>query len=397
MSKLSVLVSLNAYSDVHPSNAPSLNNFKYTRDINCIFVNNPDSLAFTLAPGETRPIFNGTRALAQDGTTQYNLTLKAGTTNTYVLSWAAGTKPNFRIPRVPGADATTAINISLNGPLATLSSAPSIAASFTGQVAGMTSDVTLMAITAGSTGNSISLSFDGALTIADVISNWNTANPSNTLTLTAGIGTQVPDNATTIALAGGITRTPLNLISGGVVAGDKVRLGSVFNLSNQGEQTILSVSATSFTVANETIVPEGPIVLGSGFADQLQIYSAAGVQVNDTLDITGGFSPVTLDFYKVTSVSANSLEFFSSEVLPVEGPILTQGIVLYSMAKTLIYLESDQECSASLNGSNISMIKPFVINSSVKRGFLMNSSVIYSLTITNLSSDTAKLFLASVE
>lgn len=79
-----------------------------------------------------------------------------------------------------------------------------VAASFTGQVAGMTTDVTIVADNVGTIGNSASLSFDGVDDIATAISDWNTANPANTITLTFGDDTQIPDNLEVISLAGGV-------------------------------------------------------------------------------------------------------------------------------------------------------------------------------------------------
>ena len=316
MPNFNFLVFLNSYSDSNSSNNPSLNNFKWDREVDGLSANNPHSSAFSLAPGETRMIFNGSRTLAQDNTTQYSIALKPLTSNTYVLSAVGGALPNFRAPRSPGADATTQITATINGPLVTFSS------------------------------------------------------------------------------TGG---TPLDLISGGVQVGDLVRLGNLFNQLNQGEQKIVSLSATSFTIINELGVAEGPITLGSGFASQLQIYSAAGVQVNDTLVISGGFSPVTQGSYKVASVAANYLEFYSTDILPQEGPITTQAIAIYIAAKKFVYLESDQHTSMILNGVSGNEIEPFIEGTNIQPGVFLRSSTIYSLSVTNNSSNPANLFLASVE
>lgn len=316
MPNLNFLVFLNSYSDANSSNNPSMSNFKWDREMRGLAVENPQSLAFSLAPGETRTLFNGSRTLAQDGTTQYSIALKPLTSNTYILSNVAGTAPNFRTARAPGADATTQLTVTLNGPLATFAS------------------------------------------------------------------------------TGG---TPLALLSGGAVVGDYVRIGNLFNPSNQGEWKIIALTATSFTVENELGAAEGPITLGSGFATQLQIYSAAGVQIGDTLNITGGFSPVTQGAYKVTSVGAEFLEFYSADVLPQEGPITTQAIALYIDAKQFIYMEADQSCSMVINGSPAGDIQPFVINNSTSPGVFMRTSVMYSMSVTNNSTSPANLFLASVE
>jgi len=316
MSKFNMLVFLNAYGDNNSSNAPSQNNFKWNRDINGLLVGNPQSLSFSLAPGETKTLFNGTRSLSQDGTTQYSIALKPFTSNTYILSAVAGTLPNFRAPRVPGADATTQITVGLNGPLMTLTS------------------------------------------------------------------------------TGG---TPLDLVSGGVVVGDYVRLGNLFNPLNVGVYKILALTATSLTVEHDLPSAEGPITLGAGYASQLSMYGAAGVQANDTILISGGFSLVTQGAYKVTGVSDNFLEFYSTDILPVEGPITTQALALYSAAKRLVYLESNQNVSLMLNGSASGNVEPLVANNYIQPGVFMRTATLYSMSVTNDSTDTASLFLASVE
>ncbi len=80
---------------------------------------------------------------------------------------------------------------------------PPVAATFTGQVAGMTTDVTLTAVVPGDAGNSIALVGDGTSTLAQLITAWNVANPGNTVSLTSGSGSQILDNAAEIDLADG--------------------------------------------------------------------------------------------------------------------------------------------------------------------------------------------------
>ena len=316
MPNLILSIFLQAYEDLHSSNAPSLSNFRWDRNLNSIPANNPLSNAFVLAPGESKTLFSGVRTLLQDITTQYSLAVVPLSSNTYILNWVGGTTPNFRTPRTPGSDATTQVTSTQNGPLLTFSS------------------------------------------------------------------------------TGG---TPFALLAGGVQVGDFVTLGNLFNVANQGQWQVVAAGATSFTVSNELGVAEGPITLGSGYSSQVQLYSAAGVQINDTLNITGGFSPVTQGPYKVTAVTANSLQFYSTDALPQEGPITTQAIAVYSAAKKFAYLESDQNCTVLINGSNSSQISPIVISNSTQPGVFMNSSTIYSLSVTNNSPNTANLFLASVE
>lgn len=98
-------------------------------------------------------------------------------------------------------------NIELQGMSFTVSTAQTLGvrATFTGQAAGMTTDVTITAVNTGAAGNSISLAFDGIITVAAGLAVWNAANPLNTASLAAGVGTQIPDAAETIDLATGVT------------------------------------------------------------------------------------------------------------------------------------------------------------------------------------------------
>lgn len=322
MSKLSLSVYLNAYSDSNPSNNPGMNNFKWNRDLNSIIVNNPTNQANTVAPGETRSFFNGSRTLAQDGTTQYSIALKPLSTNTYVLSNSAGTAPNFRTPRSTGADATTQVTVVVNGPVVTFSSTGGTAFNFAA-----------------------------------------------------------------------------------VQVGDFASFGDQFNVLNQGTFQIISKTATSITVEILTGTNEGPITLGSGFATQVQVFSAAGVQVNDTLVISGGFSPATWGSYTITAVYANSLEFAFTGLLPIENNIQTQAITIYSNVKNLVYIESDSALHVILNGVDIGQIEPFVINDAsqpslgqkVIPGIFMLKSTVFSLSVTNSGLEAANVYFAAVE
>lgn len=314
MSKLNFLVFLNSYEDSVSNNSPSMANFKWNRAISSLPSSNPLSQSFSLAPGESRSLFSGTRTLLQDGTTVYSLSLKPLTTNTYVLQAVSGTLPDFRTPRAIASDATTQVTVTVNGEVATFTS------------------------TAGT--------------------NFNFGT------------TQV---------------------------GDFVRFGNLFNTLNQGEFKVIAKTATSISVENDVGYAEGPITLGSGFASQVQVYSALGVQINDTLIISGGFSLVTQGSYVISGVSAESVEFFSTEALPQESNIMTQAVTIYSQAKQLVYMEADNKCAITMNGSNVANIEPFIISNSVVPGVFMLKSTIYSLSIVNNSTDVANVFLASVE
>ena len=318
MSKLNFLVYLNAYADKNASNSPSRSNFKWERHANSILASNPTSLEFSLAPGETRTLFDGSRTITQNNTTQWSITLVPFSSSSYQLSWVGGTQPGFRTSRTIGGNSSTNVTVTVNGPVVTFAST------------------------------------SGAL--------WN-------------------------------------LTVGGVVVGDYVRIGSQFNPANQGEWQIIALTNTSFKVVNLSGAAEGPINLGAGYASQVKIYSAAGVQIGDTLSITGGFSPATWGSYKITSVADTFLQFSSLNTLPQESSITTDDITVYYLAKKLIYLEADQHVALTINGVAGNEIDPLLSCdcSTLNPGVFMQSSTIYSLSITNDGVSTAKLFLASVE
>lgn len=182
-----------------------------------------------------------------------------------------------------------------------------------------------------------------------------------------------------------------------VVVGDIVKIGDQFNTLNQGEYKILAKTATSFTVENYTGVNEGPVTLGATFADQIRIFSATGVQEGDIVVIKSGFSSVTFGSYKVTDVTDNYIEFYSTSVLPQETGIISADLAIYSQAKNLVYLESSQKSTVEINGTQMAAMEPFIINNSKQPGVFMIKATVYSFTVTNNSLDTASCFVATVE
>lgn len=315
MSKFNILVSLQSYKDTNPTNNPSMSHFKWSREQQGLSSEKPISQELSLAPAESKLIFDGSRTLTHDGTTQYSLTKKPLISNTYILKNVAGTATNFRTPRTSGADATTQVTVSKNGTLVTLTS-------------------------------------------------------------TAG--------------------TALSLISGGVIVGDLVSLGSGLNSLNQGVFKILSLTATSLSLENVSGAAE-VVVLGASFASNLEIFSSSGVQVGDTVKISGGFSPVSRESFEITAVFSNRIEIFSSKTLPEETNILTNAINIYSAAKKFIYIESSDHLTLTINGTSQVTIEPFVETSGNKPGMYFQKSTIWSLSCNNDSINTATIYVAAIE
>jgi hypothetical protein len=185
-----------------------------------------------------------------------------------------------------------------------------------------------------------------------------------------------------------------------VQPGDNVLIGNDFNQLNQGSTgiwQIISTTSTSFSVVNPTGYVEGPITLGSSFANQIRIFSAAGVQIGDTVVVSSGFSPVSWGSYQITLVTDAWLQFSFLGQLPSQSGILTE-VAVYSVSKSLIYTESDQNLTITLNGGSPGpTIVPIVSNGLVFPGMFLLNGTVYSMSVTNNSINSANVTLLSAE
>jgi hypothetical protein len=315
MGKMNVLVHLNAYKDSMASNNPSLNNFKWTRQLEGLEADKAQSIEFSLAPGESRILFNGQRALSNDNTSVFDVDQKAGSSvNTYVLTSIGGSAPQFRTSRTIGSDATTEVTVSTVGELTTFKATG-------GTVYSMTS----------------------------------------------------------------------------VSVGDEVLVGPVFNAGNQGKFKILAKTSDSFTVSNANGTAETSIVLGSGYEDEIRIFSSSGVQVGDKLKIGNGFSDIAQNTYEITAVTDISVEFYSSPTLPPETGIVGPNITVYSDAKKLVYLETDKKIDLEINNVLESGVEPFIEAASYLPGVFLKRSTVWQMEVTNNGTEMATLYFASIE
>lgn len=312
MSKMNILVYLNAYRDSNPSNNPSLSNFKWSREFQGLSAEKPQSIEFCLAPGESRTLFNGQRSLSSDNTTTYDIALKSG--STYRLTHVSGAAPAFRTLRAISSDATTEVQVSVAGTIVTFTS------------------------------------------IAGTAFNFGT--------------TQV---------------------------GDEALIGPAFNAANQGKFKIIGKTANSISVENSSGVAEASIILGAGFEDEVRVYSAAGVQKGDKIILGAGFSAITQATYEITGVQDNQVEFFASAVLPQETALLNPSVTIYSAAKKFVYMETDKKTGITVNGVAESSLEPFVESSGSFPGLYMKKSVMWSMVVTNNSTDMATYYFAGIE
>lgn len=89
-----------AYEDDSATNNPQLRPFDWTRQLLGVPVENPGSYPHSIQPLTTSVIFNGTRTLTYDGTTQFALTAVSNQVGRYRLAYTGtGTAPGFRTAR----------------------------------------------------------------------------------------------------------------------------------------------------------------------------------------------------------------------------------------------------------------------------------------------------------
>lgn len=105
-----------------------------------------------------------------------------------------------------------------DGISATATAIVNVAATFDAAITGVTGNVELTADTAGTIGNAILLTGDGAKTLTTLVSDWNTANPTNTVTLDSANGADVPAAAQAMQLAGGLNNLPPDGTPGYIVS-----------------------------------------------------------------------------------------------------------------------------------------------------------------------------------
>lgn len=208
---------------------------------------------------------------------------------------------------------------------------------------------------------------------------------------TTQVGLTVAGNLATITSIGG---TSFNFSSTQV--GDEVLVGSQFSVGNQGRFKVLAKTSNSITVENSNATAES-VLLGAGFADQVRVYSASGVQIGDKIRLGSGFNTISQRTFEVTGVQDNLVEIYSSDTLPPETGLTNPSITIYAFAKKLVYLETDKKVSVEVNGIQESNLEPFIEATNSLPGVFLKRSTIWSMAITNTGTEMATLYFASIE
>jgi hypothetical protein len=323
-----------AYGDSPLTSAPLQKYFDWQKSQRGIPVGNPQSTPYSVVPGSSLTVFNGTRTLTADGTTVFALTLDPQDTTgtTYFLTQTAGTAPGFRTDR----------GLTLSG--STLSVTP------------QANNSVLFTITAGGT-------FSGVL---------------------AGDSIFIP------GLSTGDPAGPFNTINEGpwVV------------LAVQDSTDLILVRPSGSTLA---FVGQTNVILSAN--SQFQAFSAAGVQVGDSVDISAGVtspSPL-LSTFPVIGVTANRMVILSTNPLPlltgITFVVSPPSLVVYSNGKRWLRIEADQACAVQVNGDTgaTQRLTPWSPADPQQVAIYEKVGPAWSLTVANRSTATLNLLVFSAE
>ena len=225
----------------------------------------------------------------------------------------------------------------------------------------------------------------------------------------------------TVAVSGGTITTTivgyrymtvtssLGSVFGAVVVGDNVMIPGVstfdtgpFNAANEGLWQVQAASGTSLSLVRAT---------GEGFNGasetvsvsnnlQFQVYSAAGVQSGDILDLVSGYLAGSLTSYNVVGVTARQVDFASTFVLVDETVVPgVTSTYIYSSAKRNVYLETNQPIVVQANGdtTDCNRVTPMAPGDDTLVGPWFTTGPVFSLVLKNKSTETAKVTLIATE
>ena len=314
-----LITQLVAFGDSGASN-PSLRHLDWRRDISGLQVTNPRREAYDIPAGQERVIWDGTRALTVDGTTEFEVELVAGKADRYRFRHTGGTAPGFRTDR--------ALDLA---------------------------------------GDSVTA----------------TVNANDTLTL-------VTDGSFAAVQAGDTLWLPST---------DEIDT-SPFSSTNRGFWVVLSANATTVVLERPGDfegVSEADIAVTD--ADQVQAFSASGVQVGETLEVLAGFVSATQRSYTIEDVTPSYLEVQSQPPIPNETGITpgADNFLVFTSVASFVYIEADQECAVKVNGDTGTKqrLSPWLAGDKV--GQYMKTGPVWSLSVLNRSPLTAHVDIISVE
>jgi hypothetical protein len=177
-----------------------------------------------------------------------------------------------------------------------------------------------------------------------------------------------------------------------------------FNVGNQGFWRILAIGAGAASLVCERLgefEAQAETGIAVTAANQFQVFSAAGVQVGDVLEILGGFASVNRRSYSVVAVTSKYLEVQSSVAAVAEAGVTpgSANFLVRTASKRLVHVEADQSCVVRVNGDtgDLQRIDPWTPGDPKAAGHYSRAGATWKLVVVNKSPRTAKVLVISVE
>lgn len=127
MSRMTIVSHVFAYEEEEATGNPSRKAIDWPRTIGNVPVRNPETLQRSIEPLGTWTVFDGTRPIALDVTTELSLGSVLGQPSKYRLAVTGGTDPVFRVDRevaLIGVETTVAVNPNLSVTISVVAGAP---------------------------------------------------------------------------------------------------------------------------------------------------------------------------------------------------------------------------------------------------------------------------------
>lgn len=186
-----------------------------------------------------------------------------------------------------------------------------------------------------------------------------------------------------------VTSAPTGIALGNLIVGTGIPIGT----------TVSFIAATQYTLT----VSAANATAGAVYSNNGQTFTVTSTIASSTsLICTGSGNPTASGSLTLVSGTGDATITFSSFIQSTLVTMskaatssATESISFY-FAASFIYMEADQQVSVIYNNGTPFVLNPFQINGLIQPTVFFMGGPIYSLTVTNLSTDTANVFLASM-
>ncbi len=230
--------------------------------------------------------------------------------------------------------------------------------------------------------------------------NWRTAR---SITSLSDVNVTVNNDAVATFEFVGATLT-------GVQSGDVLRVAGDstfdtapfdFNSVNSGLWHVIGINGNKLQCVRPVDEPFSGIaesVTGTN-SSQISVYSADGVQKGDKFELKNPFSAASHKVFEVKDVTPETIYFVSSIPIPEEQVnypdpgVDGHALFVYTSAKKIFYLETDQEISVKFNDDNSDNVKvcPISAGDPDLVGYIHKFGPSYKVVVHNKSVNTAKI------